>query len=72
MTSVVDLISLGSQMLVIAGIRVIHAINAKYGSLDQMHTLPPNVLFWLKSLVSIKYFYVSFIKTDSNIWIEKQ
>jgi hypothetical protein len=58
MTSVVDLISLGLQMLVIAGIRVVFAINAKYGSLEQMHTLPPNVLFWLKSLVSYNLFHI--------------
>ena len=40
-------------MLNIAGKRIINLINEKYGTIEQMHTLPPNVVFWLKSLVMI-------------------
>ncbi|XP_054164113.1 rab3 GTPase-activating protein non-catalytic subunit-like isoform X2 [Oppia nitens] len=49
-TSVVDVMSLGQQLATVAGIRVLAAINQRYGSVDQMHTLPTNILFWLKNL----------------------
>ncbi|CAG2100235.1 unnamed protein product [Medioppia subpectinata] len=49
-TAVVDGVSLGTELLTVAGMRVLNGINDKYGSVEQMHTLPTNVLFWLKSL----------------------
>src|SRR5699024_10139095 len=52
MSTVSDVRSLGRQLMIIAGLRAMYLLNARFGSLDEISFLPPNILFWLKSLVS--------------------
>ena len=52
MSTVSDTKSLGRQLLIICGIRLCSVLNSKFTSLDEISFLAPNVLFWIKSLVS--------------------
>ncbi|KAJ6225670.1 hypothetical protein RDWZM_004215 [Blomia tropicalis] len=52
MATVSDIRTLGRQLLVIAGMRMIFILNSRFGSLDEVSFMPPNVLFWLKSLIT--------------------
>lgn len=52
MSTVSDVRGLGRQLLIIAGLRTTHLLSAKFGSLDEISFVPPNILSWLKHLVS--------------------
>ena len=51
MATVSDVRGLGRQLLIIAGLRTTHILNTKFGSLDEISFVPPNILSWLKHLV---------------------
>lgn len=50
MVTVSDIRNLGRQLLVICGLRAMHVFNAKFGSLESK--VPPNIIFWMKSLLT--------------------
>lgn len=52
MATVSDVRGLGRQLLIIAGLRTTHILNTKFGSLDEISFVPPNILSWLKHLTT--------------------
>lgn len=56
MSSVLDIKILCRQLLIICGQRLCTIMNQMFQSLDECSFLPPNVLFWIKSLVSFCYY----------------
>nr|XP_027197876.1 rab3 GTPase-activating protein non-catalytic subunit-like [Dermatophagoides pteronyssinus] len=71
MSSVLDIKILCRQLLIICGQRLCTIMNQMFQSLDECSFLPPNVLFWIKSLIIDPNCFTDVPKSSTILLLEK-